>query len=123
MAPGVHGEMGTSANDGGRYALLARRAWARTARLTGSVTELAERGQRLGRGAGPGHAGAGSAPTGCAATGRPTGSSAPVLLAAYFFLTVLPVTVVQATYVSGNPEAFANRIARRLERTAIRPTF
>jgi len=40
-----------------------------------------------------------------------------VLLAAYFFLTVLPVAIVQATYVSGNPDAFANRITRRLELT------
>ncbi len=108
--------MGTSANDGGRYALLARRAWARTARLTESVTELAERGQRWVEVQDPATR-VGFGAHWLRRYREADGQLYAVLLAAYFFLTVLPVTVVQATYVSGNPEAFANRIARRLELT------
>jgi membrane protein len=87
-----------------------------TARLTASVTGLAERGQRWAAAQDP-------------ATRRGVGTHwvrryreadgqlYAVLLAAYIFLTVLPVVVVQATYVSGNPDAFANRLTGRLELT------
>ena len=76
-----------------------------TARLTASVTGLAERGQRWAAAQDP-------------ATRRGVGTHwvrryreadgqlYAVLLAAYVFLTVLPVGVVQAAYVSGNPAAF-----------------
>jgi uncharacterized BrkB/YihY/UPF0761 family membrane protein len=87
-----------------------------TARLTASVTGLAERGQRWAAAQDP-------------ATRRGVGTHwvrryreadgqlYAVLLAAYVFLTVLPVGVVQATYISGNPDAFANRLTGRLELT------
>jgi membrane protein len=86
------------------------------AKLTATVTELAERGQRWAEAQDP-------------ATRKGVGTHwvrryraadgqlYAVLLAAYFFLTVLPVTVVQATYISGNPDAFARRIAGRLDLT------
>jgi membrane protein len=87
-----------------------------TAKLTATVTGLAERGQRWADAQDP-----------ATRTGVGThwvrryraadGQLYAVLLAAYFFLTVLPVTVVQATYVSGDPDAFAHRIAGRLELT------
>ena len=37
-----------------------------------------------------------------------------VLLSAYFFLTVLPVTLVEASYVYANPAALADHVAHRL---------
>jgi len=37
-----------------------------------------------------------------------------VLLSAYFFLTVLPVTLVEASYVYSNPAALADRVEHRL---------
>jgi len=87
-----------------------------TAKLTATVAGLAERGQRWAEAQDP-----------ATRTGVGThwvrryreadGQLYAVLLAAYFFLTVLPVTVVQASYVSGDPDAFARRIAGRLELT------
>jgi membrane protein len=93
-----------------------------TAKLAASVSGLAERGQRWAEAQDP-------------ATRRGVGTHwvrryrqadgqlYAVLLAAYFFLTVLPVTVVQATYISGSPDAFARRIARRLELTGTPAEF
>jgi membrane protein len=87
-----------------------------TARLTASVTGLAERGRRWAAAQDP-------------ATRRGVGTHwvrryrdadgqlYAVLIAAYVFLTVLPVGVVQASYISGSPDAFANRLAGRLELT------
>jgi membrane protein len=37
-----------------------------------------------------------------------------LLLAAYFFLTVLPTMIVEASYVYSDPNALANRVERRL---------
>jgi hypothetical protein len=37
-----------------------------------------------------------------------------VLLSAYFFLTILPVTLVEASYVYSNPDALANHAVHRL---------
>ena len=37
-----------------------------------------------------------------------------VLLSAYFFLTVLPVTLVEASYVYANPAALADHVSHRL---------
>jgi membrane protein len=113
--------MRTTANDGGRSA-LARRARAGTARLTESVTGLAERGRRWAEAQDP------STRTGVGTHWvrryrEADGQLYAVLLAAYFFLTVLPVTVVQATYISGNTDAFAARIAGRLELTGPPATF
>jgi len=87
-----------------------------TAKLTATVTGLAERGQRWAEAQDP------ATRTGVGTHGvrryrAADGQLYAVLLAAYFFLTVLPVTVVQATYVSGDPDAFAHRIAARLDLT------
>jgi membrane protein len=38
-----------------------------------------------------------------------------VLLTAYFFLTMLPLILVETTYVYKDPEAFASRLERRLK--------
>jgi membrane protein len=40
-----------------------------------------------------------------------------VLLAAYFFLTVIPLLLVEATYIYSDPEALAHRIEHRLRLT------
>jgi membrane protein len=40
-----------------------------------------------------------------------------VLLATYFFLTVVPTLIVEASYVYSDPHALANRVQRRLELT------
>jgi membrane protein len=40
-----------------------------------------------------------------------------VLLAAYFFLTVIPLLLVETTYIYSNPEALANRMEHRLRLT------
>jgi membrane protein len=87
-----------------------------TAKLTASVVGLAERGQRWAEAQDPAtRKGVGT--HWVRRYRQADGQLYAVLLAAYFFLTVLPVAVVQATYVSGNPEAFAHRIAGRLELT------
>lgn len=107
--------MRTTANDGGRQS-LARRARAGTARLTETASGLTERGQRWAEAQDPStRRGVGT--HWVRRYRQADGQLYAVLLAAYFFLTVLPVTVVQASYVSGNPDAFAARISRRLELT------
>jgi membrane protein len=93
-----------------------------TAKLAASVSGLAERGQRWAEA---------QDPTTRKGVGthwvrryrQADGQLYAVLLAAYFFLTVLPVTVVQATYISGHPDAFARRIAHRLELTGTSAAF
>ena len=108
--------MRTTANDPGRGALLARRARAGANRLTETATGVAERGRHWAERQDPAtRMGVGT--HWVRRYRQADGQLYAVLLAAYFFLTVLPVTIVQATYVSGNPDAFANRIARRLELT------
>ncbi len=87
-----------------------------TAKLTATVAGLAERGQRWAAAQDPStRAGVGA--HWVRRYREADGQLYAVLLAAYFFLTVLPVAVVQATYVSGNPDAFADRITGRLELT------
>ena len=108
--------MRTTANDPGRAALLVRRVRADVNRLTATATGVAEGGRRWAEAQDPAtRIGVGT--HWVRRYRQADGQLYAVLLAAYFFLTVLPVTIVQATYVSGNPDAFANRIAHRLELT------
>ena len=93
-----------------------RRARAEANRLTATATGVAERGRHWAEAQDPAtRKGVGT--HWVRRYRQADGQLYAVLLAAYFFLTVLPVAIVQATYVSGNPEAFANRITRRLELT------
>ena len=108
--------MRTTANDPGRGALLVRRARAGVTWLTETATGLVERGERWAAAQDPAtRLGVGT--HWVRRYRQADGQLYAVLLAAYFFLTVLPVTVVQASYVSGNPDAFAARISHRLELT------